>query len=563
MVRHIIGSAHDDENRNKHNSNYKQLFGMHTVMHDLSRRADEILSVARNVNAKNVDVQQQINNLVLSDGESDAEVIQARGDFDVLNERFTDIEDKRGDFNFSSNAPQPPKKGAATCGYKLLRKVGDDTLEVIQPANQGYLRYVYQRGSGGAGYGVNYEALRIIRVEHMSNAYVSIRPKMAEEMVLENTYGWSVDFTNSVFQGILDSNHLDLNRHVYTTGGSDMSPFTIPAGATATYPVGNVQGNGKINVAFFIRGSVTQNETVNIKINGETVKTVTLNLAHSQRVVTHEIETSLSGIGANTFKVGVENTSSREVYIVGLNVYNLKDYEGQKVDGYAAHGSTLHDFIDNNGANDYAIKNAETGQNFGSYHGGEKMVSCEVLWRTSMQDRYEYVDFDSLEVNAWCAIKHFSIKQTTNLIDRAYMHGIHNFDTDGTLQMDFSYEVMDGATPIPLMDFWTSLTCTSPEFTELTHPRRITINANSGQHTLFPATDGFVVQETPDGKQQLQIRFNRYNNEFSSFTNPSSISDQTMYKKHYYAPIRNYQDESRPIAPKVLQFSKGLDFNIY
>ena len=137
------------------------------------------------------------------------------------------------------------------------------------------------------------------------------------------------------------------------------------------------------------------------------------------------------------------------------------------------------------------------------------------------------------------------------------------FDIDGTLQMDFSYEVMDGATPIPLVDFWTSLTCTSPEFTELTHPRHITINANSGNHTLFPATDGFVVQETPDGKQQLQIRFNRYNNEFSSFTNPSSISDQTMYKKHYYAPIRNYQDESRPIAPKVLQFSKGLDFNIY
>ena len=563
MAREIIGSTWNRGNRNAINSNFEELYKNYDMTEDLNIRADNILTLAREVNKKNVDVQEQLDNIILESGTSDAEVVQARGDYNLLKDRFLDIEEKQRDFNFLSNAPQPPKKGSMSNGYKLLRKMSEDSLEIIQPANQGYIRYVFTRNSGGSGYGVNYEALRVTRVEHMSNAYVSIRPSNPEEGALKNTFGWSADFQNSVFRGVLNSNHLDVNRVTYTIQGSDLSPFTIPGGNTATYSVGSVQGSNKINVAFYSRGATTQDETVNLRINGEIVRTININKAVENRVVVYDIETPFAPISPSTFKLGVENTSNNEVYIVGINVFNLKDYEGQNVSGYVSHGSTLNDFISNNGASDYAIKNAETGQNFGSYHGGEKSESCKILWRSGTQEDYEYVNFDDISINDWCAIKHFSIKQTTRLIERAYMHSIYNFDIDGTLQMDFSYEIIDGETPIPLVDFWTSLTSTDPAFTELKHPRKMTINKNDGRHNLFPATDGYVVQETTDGLQQLQIRFNRYNNAYSGFSNTSSISDQTIYKKHYYSPIRNWTEESNPIAPEVLQFSKGLDFNVY
>lgn len=52
----------------------------------------DLLNNAQKVNAENKDVQQQINNLILAEGQSEAEVIQARGEFTVLNERLNNIE---------------------------------------------------------------------------------------------------------------------------------------------------------------------------------------------------------------------------------------------------------------------------------------------------------------------------------------------------------------------------------------------------------------------------------------------------------------------------------------
>lgn len=54
--------------------------------------ADSAVSTANAANAKSDDTQQQLNNIILNNGQSDAEVLQARGTFAVLNDRLNSID---------------------------------------------------------------------------------------------------------------------------------------------------------------------------------------------------------------------------------------------------------------------------------------------------------------------------------------------------------------------------------------------------------------------------------------------------------------------------------------
>jgi peptidoglycan/xylan/chitin deacetylase (PgdA/CDA1 family) len=56
-------------------------------------KADSAISTANQANTKSDDTQQQLNNIVINNGESDAEVLQARGTYSVLNERLSATDD--------------------------------------------------------------------------------------------------------------------------------------------------------------------------------------------------------------------------------------------------------------------------------------------------------------------------------------------------------------------------------------------------------------------------------------------------------------------------------------
>jgi predicted GH43/DUF377 family glycosyl hydrolase len=55
---------------------------------DADTKADNAVQTANQANTKSDDTQQQLNNIVINNGESDAEVLQARGTYSVLNERL-------------------------------------------------------------------------------------------------------------------------------------------------------------------------------------------------------------------------------------------------------------------------------------------------------------------------------------------------------------------------------------------------------------------------------------------------------------------------------------------
>lgn len=99
-IRYIYSGRGNRDNVNGVNANFKFLFEQLGIIKALELRTNEMINYASNVlsdaeryNKMNQDVQQQINNLVLDKGQSDAEVVQARGYSKVLNERLTKIEE--------------------------------------------------------------------------------------------------------------------------------------------------------------------------------------------------------------------------------------------------------------------------------------------------------------------------------------------------------------------------------------------------------------------------------------------------------------------------------------
>jgi len=472
------------------------------------------------------------------------------------------------EYDFTANSPQPPKQGLLTNNFKVVRKLDHDNLEIFQSTTKGYLRYLFTRGTGGSGVGMVYDLLRVVRVDPISDVVVFKHLDDPIEGKSPRTYNTGDQYFSSPIKRFMNFEYRNGEKDTNFHTPHPLTPHTIKAGESATFSV-QKRMNGKLNVMFFYRKSHSGNgDTVNVYVNDQLARTVTIDSSFNQEVKRFDIPVteagSLSGEDS-VLRIRLENKSTNEVYPVGLNVFKLNEVDkmnGSGYDSFLAVSSSLAPFISSNGASDYALKNAEDGKQFGSYHGGEESNRCDILFTPLNSDHTRYRGFDNIDDGEFSVTRFFTIKQIGILIQRAYMHSQMSFNTDGTLQMDFSYQVMPGKTPIPLIDFWTCLTCTDPNFSILRSPVYMSNKENSG-HQYFKSTLGHVVQETPNGQQELHSRFTRFPNDFVGVREPSSISVQSMYHKHYYAPIREYRDSDNPIAPEVMQFSKGLDFNIY
>lgn len=81
MVRHHVPSNHGSGTRNILNDNFIQLFNE-------TKRYSTIRAEAELINKENVKVQKQLNKLVIESGNANAEVSQARGEYQLLNERL-------------------------------------------------------------------------------------------------------------------------------------------------------------------------------------------------------------------------------------------------------------------------------------------------------------------------------------------------------------------------------------------------------------------------------------------------------------------------------------------
>ena len=121
-----INSAHGSETRNIINELIKLFNGMGYTYDEALQKAHNVLNEAKKTNDMNKDVQTQINNLILSDGKSDAEVIQARGRHPILKDRLDE-----SDTQLTQIATNVKSHGAKGDG------VTDDTQSFINAFSSG------------------------------------------------------------------------------------------------------------------------------------------------------------------------------------------------------------------------------------------------------------------------------------------------------------------------------------------------------------------------------------------------------------------------------------------
>ncbi|MFV5768041.1 pyocin knob domain-containing protein [Mammaliicoccus sciuri] len=457
--------------------------------------------------------------------------------------------------DITSNSSMPPKITPIGNAYSLINKMSEKEIVVYQKANKGYLKYTLKKGNGGAGYGTNYDLLRLQKVEPISDAIVFIQPHSPKSGKV--TRVWDQEGGGSAESAFLDTKEQD-NTKRYSTSGSELQVYAIAPNSSATYDLRGRNGKNA-NVAFFSRGGHTTSEDYEILVDGAVAETGTMTAVpyHSHK----RVDVNL-GDKDSQVELTIKNKGSRDLYISAINLFHLNEYEGQDIDSYVAFGANRDNFIDSAGASDYALQNLETGLQFGSYHGGEVVNSAKMIYASMLNNIYRENLFNIADVPVGIyGASQFKIIQETTLIERATMYSVLDFSESGTINMKFSYNVIDGQTPIPLIDFWTGLTCTSPKFNKLKVPKLITFpEIPKKTHVYFPATEGYVIQTNDNERQELHIRHNRFDDLHVTTETAQSISDQEQYRKYYYAPIRSNSDDR--VAPLSLQFSKGLDFYI-
>ncbi|WP_191556619.1 hypothetical protein [Metabacillus idriensis] len=168
------------ELRNNNNANYSKVNENFNALKDLPIRADEALTKATAAESNAIeakekadDTQTQLNNIIIASGTSDAEVIQARGNRPVLNERLNDM-DVKMDFFVSINEYDHLKVAIAQ-GYDwapaLAQAIDDipDNGVVIFPPEDFYISSVSSSGKGFSliGYGA-----KIIQATNSTSLYL-------------------------------------------------------------------------------------------------------------------------------------------------------------------------------------------------------------------------------------------------------------------------------------------------------------------------------------------------------------------------------------------------------
>lgn len=92
MGRKTIDSFWDRINLLNMNNNFIELYKDFNFTFDLKKKSEEVIETALTVNKENKEVQKQLNNLVIESGNPNAEVSQARGDYETLGDRLNKTE---------------------------------------------------------------------------------------------------------------------------------------------------------------------------------------------------------------------------------------------------------------------------------------------------------------------------------------------------------------------------------------------------------------------------------------------------------------------------------------
>ena len=89
-------------------------------------------------------------------------------------DQLQELKDYSFDYCEMPQGTKPPKSGPSTNSFKLIRKVSDNRIDIVQPNNKGYVHYIMEQNFGASGandYGTNHELLRLTGAYPIQAAY--------------------------------------------------------------------------------------------------------------------------------------------------------------------------------------------------------------------------------------------------------------------------------------------------------------------------------------------------------------------------------------------------------
>ena len=451
----------------------------------------------------------------------------------------------------------------------VLTHPSNNKVNVIQFNGKDYVIYELDNANGTVtnSVGLNWELIRLKKAIRASGAYVAKKNYASTYGTLETLYTPS---TRNTIEDFAIYKHPDEvpTKFLSSSGGGlgvGVYSLTHPSKASSVAYDVKIGTNRKCNVLLF--GTQTSSDDVDIAVNGEVVKKVdtsafALGTNLTYKVIEFDIPTRVNIDTTVSVAIRNNNITGKKLYFSCLNFMHLKDYDGRDIDLYKVF-TTSQKWIDHGGASDYAIFDKDLQQWCGSYHGGETSISQRMTYSTSnawnpttQWDTGRFVLRNKTDVpQGWYIIPSLKIQQLTDINGKGKMLSILDFDTDGTLQMNFSF--FEGS--INVETFYTALTTTHLDFNMIRYPKYKGLAAD-GSNEYLQNSEGYVIQNNSVKGISLGQRYTLFGGRY--IPNPLKRkgwirNDPTYYKKLYYGFVEDY---SEGVIINNLQFRKAMDF---
>ena len=269
--------------------------------------------------------------------------------------------------------------------------------------------------------------------------------------------------------------------------------------------------------------------TVELLVNGVLQRTFSAILVGTQYILPVKYELTLPGTNTVTLK----KTAGGSLNVIGAEFSTLSTYPGGGPIDSVAYGDYDRDYVEGNGASDYAFFSVAQGKWFGSVHGGE----------TERAAPYLMVDGDAVSiptvVDTFVTGLHLRLQQSTTMAtgaDSLNVDSVYTYYEDGVQSFDCT---MAGNATVSTA--YTAMSATNEEFDAVTLPRELTIAEGKnllGRHNKVTQTN----RTAPLLPLNLTVSFTLFPMGGPTGANMGAngpyISGQAgAYNKLYYGPV--------------------------
>lgn len=335
-----------------------------------------------------------------------------------------------------------------------------------------------------------FDLLRLSSAKQVTEAIVFNQPKEFETSNNKNPNG---DFRSASF--LTGYSYPERMNYISNTSYEAKNSF-LEFEAEITN-----EHKGRLNLGFY--GTQNTSRAVEVLINGILVDEVDTTSQVPKTIFRSINVGSTVGKVKVKLKIKDDNNYIRGVHFLGYNAFDLNALTNKvETNGVLFNYGTNHYISRSTGANEYALRDAATGKWFGSYHGGEELLS-----RKMIADGQE-INMSTSEVKL---INTLTICQETMMVDSVKSTSVTDLSNDGT----YSFEAfLKKIKPIELFDFYSCMTCSNNEFNKVLYPEIKT--ATMSNNTLLLENAGNLTQVNEATNQTIETQYIKQDDYFTT-----------------------------------------------